>query len=238
VKEVEQERPIPLKKRMLVRVLSVVVRVLCATLRLQVEGEREAEERIAADGGGILCTWHGRTLIPINRFRGRSHYHGMISMSRDGDFQAHTFRTFGIGVIRGSTGRRGVLATREAIGVLERGCVLLFTPDGPRGPSGKVVQPGVCYLAQRTGRAIVPAGISANPRWLLPVWDKFMIPKPFARARLIYGDPIYIAPGDSLEDAARQLEQALDRLEAAAEQAVGVRIVAAVEEESVPSPVP
>lgn len=220
MREVERVRPIPTEKKLLVFLMSGLVRLICMTLRLRVIGEEETAA-VVRKGGAVLATWHGRTLIPIDRFRGRHDYHGVISNSRDGDIQAQIFRTRGMGVIRGSTGRRGVTATREVLSVLSRGEVILFTPDGPRGPTQKI-QPGIVYFAQRSGRPIIPAGVSANPRWLLGTWDRFLIPKPFCRARLIYGEPIYITPDEDPEAAARRVEDALNHLEAQAEREVGI----------------
>jgi hypothetical protein len=233
LKDVAERRAVPWKKRAAVWALNGVVRVLCATLRLRVVGEPDAERLIAAAPGAVLCCWHGRIVIPIDRFRGRSNYHGMISPSRDGDIQAEMFRLCGMGAIRGSTGRRAVLATREVLSVLKRGDVLLFTPDGPRGPSG-AVHPGAIYFAMRTGKPIIPAGISAFPRWELRTWDRFLIPKPFARASLVYGDPIYVGPDEDAEAAAGRLADALNQVEALAERACG----AVVEGERLPAPQP
>jgi hypothetical protein len=106
------------------------------------------------------------------------------------------------------------------IAALKAGGVLAFTPDGPRGPS-HVAQPGAAYFAQRTGCRIIPVGISAYPRWLARSWDRYLIPKPFARACWVVADPIYVGPDDDLNDAARRIEAALNAAEAEAERQVG-----------------
>jgi lysophospholipid acyltransferase (LPLAT)-like uncharacterized protein len=206
----------------LARFARVVVGLLCTSLRLRTNREAEAnvEAAIREHGGAILVTWHGRTLMAVHRFRRRGYY-ALISMSRDGDFMTETFRLFGFKVIRGSTGRRGVLATRETLTALENGNVLVLTPDGPRGPS-HVVQPGTVYFAQRSGKPIIPAGLAAYPRKLMRSWDSYMIPKPFARAVWIYGAPIFVAPDENLDAACRRVEEALKALEREAEETVGV----------------
>ena len=218
MKELEKQRIIPLGKRLLVWAIYFAVRLLCSTVRLRVDREA-ATNQLVSERGGILVSWHGRTLLPINRSRGKKNYHGLISMSRDGDLQSELFRRFGIGVVRGSTGRRAVLATREVLSLLERGQVIICTPDGPRGPSEKA-QAGTLYFAQRTGLPIVPAGIAAFPRWELGSWDRYMIPKPFSRARWIYGEPFYVAPDEPMESAQQRLTDEINRLQAEAEQAV------------------
>ncbi len=140
-------------------------------------------------------------------------------MSKDGDLQAELFRCYGMGVIRGSTGRRGVLATREVLATLAKGEVIICTPDGPRGPAQQA-QPGTLYFAQRTGLPIVPAGIAASPCWKLNSWDSYMIPKPFSRARWIYGEPFYVGPDEEIEAAQQRLTDAINRLQSEAERSL------------------
>lgn len=220
MKKVEQERPVTAKTRFAGWLISSVVRLLCASVRLTVEREAEVEALIREHGGVLFVTWHGRTLLPVGRFRGRG-YWALISLSKDGDLQAENFRRLGWRVVRGSTGRRAVLATKQILAALaEPGAVLAFTPDGPRGPS-RVVQPGVVYFARKSGKPIVPAGIAAGPRWLMKSWDSYMVPKPFSRGAWLYGDPIFVAPGDDDDEVCRRVGAAIDALEAEAERRVG-----------------
>jgi hypothetical protein len=210
--EVEQERPLPWQKRVLAFLIFCFVHLLCRTLRLTVIGQG-AE---AYPDGAILVTWHGRTLIPIWRYRRRG-YWALISISFDGDLQAQNFRLFGFRVIRGSTGRRAVLATREILKALEGGGVLAFTPDGPRGPSQKV-QEGVIYFAKKSGKPIIPVGIAASSCWFARSWDSYMVPKPFSRARHVYGEPVFIAPDEDNEAACLRVAAGINAAQAAAEK--------------------
>ncbi len=217
-KEADTPRPLSLRTRLLALLITGAVRVLCATLRLRVENEATVQRLLAENKGLIFVTWHGRVLIPLHVSRGRG-YWTIISLSRDGDLQAENFRRAGFRIIRGSTSRRSVAATREVLTALEGGGVLAFVPDGPRGPSQKA-QGGVVYFAQRSGRPIIPVGISAWPRWFAPSWDRFLVPWPFARAVWLNGDPIYVGPDDDLDAAALGVEQAINALEAEAERRV------------------
>jgi len=220
VKKVEQERPVTARTRFAGWLISSLVRLLYGLTRLTIEREGEVEALIREHGGVIFVTWHGRTLLPVGRFRGRG-YWALISLSRDGDLQSENFRRLGWRVVRGSTGRRAVLATKQILAALAQpGAVLAFTPDGPRGPSN-VVQPGVVYFAQKSGKPIVPAGISAHPRWLMKSWDRYLVPKPFARGVWLYGDPIFVTPEDQVEEVCRRVGEAIDALEIEAERRVG-----------------
>ena len=201
-----------------------IVRILSATLRVRIIGEEHVRATQDAGKGVILVSWHGRTFMPIAFFRNRG-YWAMVSTSRDGELQNRLFQRCGINTVRGSTSARGaVQAALTMTKHLKAGATLAHTPDGPRGPSHSV-QPGAIFLAQKSGSPIIPAGISAYPRKLLPAWDKYMIPLPFARVVWIYGAPIHIpADARSEEDQrlwADRVGAAITALEDEAERAVG-----------------
>ena len=204
-------------------IVALLASVIAKTLRLRVVGEEQIEAICAKNERGvILVTWHGRTFIPITRFRNRG-YWAMISTSRDGEYQNRLFQRFGFHTVRGSTSSRGAIkGALSMVRELKRGAILAHTPDGPRGPN-HVVHPGAIFLAQKSGCPIIPAGISAWPRWTLGTWDHYLIPRPFARASFLYGEPIYV-PAE-LDDDERQafadrVGQEICRLEAEAESQV------------------
>lgn len=205
--------------RRLGTLVHTIVRAIYRTLRIQVINP----ERLDTQGkGAIFVTWHGRSLIPANNFRNKG-YWALISFSRDGEIQNTIFQRLGFLTIRGSTGRGGVRAALQMARKLKEGDVLAFTPDGPRGPTHKV-QGGVILIAEKSGTPIIPMGCSADRRWLMKSWDSYMIPKPFARAYFILGEPIYVPP--DLDDAARKaigekLEFAINRVEKEAERLAG-----------------
>lgn len=195
-----------------------IARAIGATLRIEARGLSAP----AAGQGRVLAGWHGRTFAAANFFRGQGVY-TIISQSKDGDMQDRIFRWFGFRTIRGSTGRGGVKALRESIAVLSEGATMAFTPDGPRGPS-QVVQPGIVAMAKRSGAALVPVGVSADRRWLAPTWDRYMVPKPFARCLMVFGEPILVAEDAdeaAMEAARARLESEMVRLEREAEAEMG-----------------
>jgi len=75
---------------------------------------------------------------------------------------------------------------------------VLFTPDGPRGPVYQVSQ-GVIFLAQKSGAPIVPIHMEYSSCWRLKSWDRFVVPRPFATLRAIFGQPIQVPPLKSAE---------------------------------------
>lgn len=201
-------------------------RLLVSTLKVTILGEERVFELVRENGRGvILATWHGRTFVPISWLRGRG-YWAMISTSRDGEMQNRIFQRYGFNTVRGSSSARGaVQATLKLAKQLKEGAIVTLTPDGPRGPS-RCAQPGVIFLAMKSGCPIVPVGISAAPRRLMRSWDQYLVPTPFARVAWIYGDPIYI-PNDARtqedqEHWAAVVGKEIDLLEAQADRMVGL----------------
>lgn len=214
-----------MKHRVVSFLICTAARLIAVSLRLRVIGEERVNQLQQQGKGVILVTWHGRTLIPIVRFRGRG-YWAMISTSRDGEYQNCIFRRLGWNTVRGSTSARGAVQSAIAMARhLRAGATLAFTPDGPRGPSHQV-QAGAIFLAQKSGCPIIPAGISAHPRTLTHAWDRYLIPWLFAKAVFIYGDPMVIPPdADANEQRvwAERVGAEIDALEAEADRLAGAR---------------
>lgn len=191
------------------------------TLRIRMENWEPVE---ALSTGKIISGWHGRSFVAAYRYR-RLGYWVIISNSKDGNIQNRIFENLGFKVIRGSTGRGGVRALVESIRVLRDGATMAITPDGPRGPSG-VVQDGIMMMAQKSGCAIVPVGISAKPRILIKSWDRYMIPLPFAKAIMRFGSPVYV-PADATPEAVEELrlrvQSEMHRLQDEVERTLGQR---------------
>lgn len=192
-----------------------IIRLLLSTLTLDLRGYDRYKN---LDRSYIFAGWHGRVIFGAKLFRGLGLW-TLISHSRDGEMQNRIFTRLGFKTIRGSTGRGGAKALIESIKVLKSGASMTFPPDGPRGPSG-IVQPGIMQMAKKTGAQLVPVGVSAQRRWLFKSWDRYLIPKPFTKGIMIFGDPISV-PEDSsdeqLELIRRHFESELHRLETEAE---------------------
>jgi lysophospholipid acyltransferase (LPLAT)-like uncharacterized protein len=200
-----------------------IARMISLTIRLQTKNAEIMREFERNGKGAILITWHGRTMVPANYFRGRG-YWALISLSRDGDIQNRIFKLFGFHTIRGSTGRGGVKAVLQMAKKVREGGILSYAPDGPRGPSHKV-QEGTIFLAERCGCPVIPLGFSANPRILLKSWDSYLIPKFFAKGAMVLGDPIFVPPNmtdEQKQEIALKIEEAINQAEEEAERMVGI----------------
>ena len=74
---------------------------------------------------------------------------------------------------------------------MRAGRSLAITPDGPKGPREKM-KPGPVLIAQRTGAPIIPVVSGASRASYFGGWDRFMIPHPFARLQIAYGEPVFV----------------------------------------------
>jgi len=195
--------------------LWALVRLLGRTLRIRYENRARLDDLVSAHRGAILALWHAHVLIPTYVLRDTG-YVILVSRSRDGELLTQIMLRFGYRAVRGSTGRGGMRGALQAVRRIQEGEVVCVTPDGPRGPARKV-QPGVLFLAQRSGCPIIPLSASARPRRLLRSWDRFLIPLPFARAAFVVGDPIFVPP-DLDEGGKERMAEALERALNAGEQ--------------------
>lgn len=123
----------------------------------------------------------------------------MISRSRDGDIIAGVAEKSGWHAVRGSSSRGGGSALKEMVERLRQSRLAGHIVDGPKGPAG-VVKAGAISLARATGAVIVPLFTSADRAWYFNSWDRFMIPKPFARVTLRFGRMIDLNDAREGED--------------------------------------
>ncbi|MFQ6104157.1 MAG: lysophospholipid acyltransferase family protein [Candidatus Glassbacteria bacterium] len=169
---------------------ALMIKLLMCTLRISIEGQ-EKLDAIHVRGGKVIYTfWHGQMLILTYTHR-NNNIHIVISNHRDGEIIAQITKRLGFSSIRGSTTRGGAKVILNILTKLNNKYDIAITPDGPKGPRCKV-QPGVIYIAQKTGLPIVPFVNGTDSFWELQTWDRFRVPKPFSRALIIYGDPIIV----------------------------------------------
>lgn len=141
----------------------------------------------------VLLAWH-ECLLPVLWHHRGLDITAVVSEARDGEYLSRLASRLGYGLIRGSSSRGGRRALRAAIRVLAAGKPVGITPDGPRGPR-RELKPGA-LMAARAGQAVVlPVHAAATWSWRARSWDRFLVPRPFARVRLAYGAPLRVADG-------------------------------------------
>jgi lysophospholipid acyltransferase (LPLAT)-like uncharacterized protein len=191
-----------------------LIRMICATLRWEAHGADHLEAIHASGHRAILTFWHV-CIFNATWFWRKRGIVVMSSTSRDAEYTGRFIKRFGYGTARGSATRGSGRALAEMAECLLNGMDVAFTIDGPRGPAYQV-KPGAVTLARHTGQAILPFHIATARYWELPSWDRLQIPRPFTRAAVFVGEPVYVArhAGKAEIEAQRAALQAiLDRLQ-------------------------
>lgn len=174
----------------------------CSTLRYDVIDRSGCSRVVSSPSPVVFCLWHHRifTLPAVWKRTFAGHRRAMVltSASHDGAALARAVGMFGLGSIRGSTSRRGVAALVGLRKALREGTDVCITPDGPRGPR-LVIQPGIIKLAQTTGAPIVPVRAAYSSSRELNTWDRFAVPAPGSRVRVIFDEALAV-PADLSDD--------------------------------------
>ncbi len=169
------------------RAIGLIARMLARSWRLEVVGEAHVRQARRNGTAVIFAVWHAHMLVPLWHRRGQG-VTLLVSAHDDGGYLAEAALRWGYRVVRGSSTRGGTTGFLGIMRVLSSGGDVAFTPDGPRGPA-RTAKPGAVAAAARSGVAIVPIGAGASSWWRLRSWDRFAIPRPFSRVRLVYGAP-------------------------------------------------
>ncbi len=163
----------------------------------------------------IVSIWHNRLLLlpPLFELPLRKRTVAVVSASRDGQYVVDFAAQFGASCIRGSTKRHGVRVIYDAIKTIQGGCMVVITPDGPRGPRYHMSK-GPIHIASQLGIPIVALGINYSSYWTVKSWDGFRIPKPWSKLTVIIGNelriPSELTP-DDLEHWRKEAEIELNR---------------------------
>lgn len=188
---------------------------LLATVRFEVVGEEHHRQFTVHGRPVIYVLWHGR-LLPLTYLHRGQGIAALISRSRDGEYIARLVEHWGYVTVRGSSSRGGSAALRDLVRHARAGRCLAITPDGPRGPRQQLKE-GVLVAGQLTGLPLIPTTAAASRAWWVEGWDRFLIPRAFARVRVAYGPPVQVPRDAGEEELAalrRSLEDELNRLTA------------------------
>jgi lysophospholipid acyltransferase (LPLAT)-like uncharacterized protein len=177
-----------------------LLQVWARTIRFEID-DRAGLVGLPADERYIGALWHNRLLLlpfVIQRFLPNRRGAALISPSRDGALLADLVTRFGFSVVRGSSSRKGASAMLQLAEVIASGRDAVITPDGPRGPAYELGQ-GIVFLAQKSGAAVVPINMEFSSSWRLNSWDRFILPRPFSKVRVSFGQPHRVAPTEDDE---------------------------------------
>ncbi len=205
----------------LARLLAWYIR---AALRLQFGFRVQGAENLrllAGEAPMIAAFWHESLPVMPALWR-EARKAGMTrpavvlaSRHRDGQLIGNIMRSFGMGLVSGSSSKGAVAGMQELVRAINGGTNVAITPDGPRGPARQAAA-GVAALAGLTGAKILPCGAAASRFFTLKnSWDGMRIPLPFGRLVLVCGEPVAV-PRDEWRAALPEIEAALNAAQARA----------------------
>lgn len=192
-------------------------RLWCSTLRIT-ESERERVNGLASSGSVMMfSSWHGE-LFPLIYIRRSLRIVAIVSQSTDGEYVARLMESMDIRTVRGSSSRGGVKALLKASLLMRReGYSCSISVDGPRGPL-HVAKPGAVILAFRASAYVVPVRVFMKRRKQFSSWDRFLLPWPFSRVHVAWGEPYIVEVADlsgySVDQERGRLEQKLNAMQA------------------------
>lgn len=185
-------------------VFSFLVKAIYRTLRIDVIGG----ERILNDTS-IVGIWHADFFI-YSGFA-TTYLNNMVIMtsySDDGEVLSRIIKRLRGDTVRGDERRHGVRALIQIIDAFRKGNHIVFALDGPLGPRRKA-KAGCVFACRKLGKPLLPVIATAVPAWRFNSWDRMFIPKPFARAKLVFGEPIVFPDGESDAEACMRIENVM-----------------------------
>jgi lysophospholipid acyltransferase (LPLAT)-like uncharacterized protein len=205
------------------------LRLVWRTNRFTIEPEN-VYERVERQMPAIFAFWHGEHfLTPFIKTKESHVAKVLISLHRDGEYNAIAAERLGIGAIRGSGDhgaafhrKGGVGAFREMVQALEENCNVALTADVPK--RARSVGLGVIMLARESGRPIMPFAMATSRYVRLNNWDRTTINLPFGRGALVGVEEVYVpsdADAATMELLRAKLESILNQATRRAYELVG-----------------
>jgi lysophospholipid acyltransferase (LPLAT)-like uncharacterized protein len=192
----------------------LIIKIISSTYRIKIINPETEQNVLKMGKVPIYASWHQRFFPGIALIGARNPISIMISQSRDGEMISKIATSFGWHPVRGSSSRGGSHALKELYKLIGQGYKVGHIVDGPRGPHG-IVKSGLLLIAQQSGMPIIPTIISPEKKWVFNSWDRFMVPKPFSRIIIRFGDKIFVSndtQGEAFEEKRFSIERMLEEL--------------------------
>ncbi|MBI5184386.1 MAG: lysophospholipid acyltransferase family protein [Nitrospinae bacterium] len=201
-------------KKFLPWIAFLFIYLLCSTLRVKVAGRESEKELEEKKRPVIYVFWHGRMLFFPYFYRFLGRHTILVSPSKDGEIVARTSRLFGFSTVRGSGYKEGARALRRLIRILKKGGSIGIIGDGSRGPVFQA-QKGIVRLAALSGATLLPITYGTPAKFVFRSWDRFILPYPFAKVKVVYGCPVVVPrkiTANEEEEMRVELEKRLNRI--------------------------
>lgn len=208
---IEETRKSSFKAKVLAYAIRGLLSILHRTCSIQISGGENLLNS-AKNGACIIALWHNRLALIGPAALGvgpKLTFTAFVSNSKDGDIMAEytTSHSNGRTIRVPHDNKERALKTMISRLKMKRE-VLIVTPDGPRGPRYEP-KPGIILAAKEANALIVPLSWDCDKYWELSSWDRFRIPKPFAKINITFGEPLKIAPETDVDEDLQRLKKAL-----------------------------
>ncbi len=195
--------------------LAIYHRLLARTVRWQFEGRANVSKAHASGRPILWLFWHEQLSLFItyaHRFVGGNKFTIVTLGGEDrGDILSIFAAALGAspyGVdMKGNPMAAGRSVLR-IINAMKNGKESFLAPDGPSGPAF-IAKPGASFLARKAEAAVIPVGGYTRGGYALRRWDNYLLPFPFARLRMVFGQPIFFNKKDKDELVTEKIVEAV-----------------------------
>jgi hypothetical protein len=186
--------------------------------QLEVEGWEQVEQKLSEGESLVFSSWHGKSWVPAYFLRGLGVY-ALTSLSRDGSYMTKILEKLGWNTVRGSSSRGASRSLLSLYRKLKEGASTALTPDGPTGPIYQV-KPGIIFLQEKANSMLVPLGVDARSKKNFASWDHYLLPLPFTKTALVFGEPFRFESGLEMEEKEEILKEKMEKVNARAAEIV------------------
>ncbi len=197
------------------KALALYHRLLARTVRWQLEGQANLSQARASGRPLLWLFWHEQVSFFVTygqRFLGGDRF---TVITLGGDPRGNILSNFAMALgstpyevdMQGNPMESGRKVLR-IIQAMKSGQETLLAPDGPDGPAF-VAKAGASFLARKAEAVIVPFAGFTKAGYALRRWDRYLVPFPFARLRIRFGEPIFVNKRDKDELVTEKITGAL-----------------------------
>lgn len=187
-----------------------------STARWEFHDESNKDNAQAESRPLIWAFWHGQGLVFMSY--GEKFIHGPdFVVIMVGDDRGDTLGTLGrreqtktYAVDMDGNPMASGRAVLSAIKDMKQGKFLLMAPDGPDGPAF-VLKKGISYIARKAQANVLPLGVWTKHGFHLQRWDRYLIPLPFAKMHVVFGQPVPINKNMSTAETDQVIAEALHK---------------------------
>jgi hypothetical protein len=195
--------------------LALYHRILARTVRWEIEGQINISKAMVSKRPLLWLFWHEQLSLFVTylvRFVGGEKF---TIVTLGGDPRGDVLSTFAatLGATPYGVDMQGnpMAAGRKVLRIIEAmkgGKDSFLAPDGPDGPAF-TPKAGASFLARKAEAAVIPVGGFTKAGYALRRWDNYLVPLPFARLYMVFGEPIFINRRDKDEVASEKIAGAL-----------------------------